>query len=213
MRILEPSVRLLWVTPRVLRTLERVARICYRSEDLIGPGTDEKLIRRLIAAKHEAMLEHASLSVLITCDRGITHELVRHRIASFAQESTRYVNYAPTGRGRGVKVVLPSIPELAAPDPLIRGARLKALAILRQHAYQSEEAYNALLAVGCKPQTARWVLPTGTASMIAVTANFREWRHFLSLRDSVSAHPDMVIIAKKIRGIIASRWPILLEGL
>lgn len=97
MRLVEQGVELLWVTPDPQRVIERAARTCYKSEGLIREGSDSLLIKKLIERGHEAMLEHASVSFLLTTDRGVTHEAVRHRLASFAQESTRFCNYCPGG--------------------------------------------------------------------------------------------------------------------
>ena len=88
----------------VLEKIERVARTCYKSEDKITEGSAEKMVRNLIKRGHEAMLEHFSFSVKFIVDRGVSHEIVRHRVASFAQESTRYCNY---GRP-GISVIYPS---------------------------------------------------------------------------------------------------------
>lgn len=99
MKVIKPSYEIInepnW--DAVLVSLERAIRTCYKSEKKIDVGTANKLIRSIIKRGHESTLEHHSLSVRFVCDRGVSHELVRHRLCSFSQESTRYVNYSPEG--------------------------------------------------------------------------------------------------------------------
>lgn len=113
MKIVEPKYEILTDISeggiKELQQIERVARVCYKSEDKITPDGEsaKKLVGFLVKQGHEAMLEHSQLSVLFTCDRGIANELVRHRIASFAQESTRYCNYSKEKFGGEIAVIQP----------------------------------------------------------------------------------------------------------
>lgn len=198
MKIVEQSAALLWVTPEPENAIERAARVCYKSEDKIGEGTAEKMIRMLIEKGHEAMLEHASASILFVTDRGISHELVRHRLASYAQESTRYCNYSKEKFGREITVVKPPLPDgcgnpssdLPHTCPVCANIGFSEDAwVLSVRA--AEIAYFELLDRGCKPQIARSVLPTCLKTEIVCTANLREWRHIFRLRLSPAAHPQM----------------------
>lgn len=153
----------------ILKKIERVARVCYKSEDKITDGSAEKMVRALIKRGHEAMLEHFSFSVKFIVDRGISHEIVRHRIASFAQESTRYCNYGNQGE---ITVIEPvGIKEIGSQWLDWKNAMRVA-----------EDYYLDLLNKGASPQEARAVLPNSLKTEIVMTANLREWRHFFKLR-------------------------------
>ena len=168
----------------ILERIEKIARTCYKSEEKIKSGSAEKLVAGLIKRGHEAMLEHCSFTVKFIVDRGISHELVRHRLASFAQESTRYCNYGKEGFGSEITVIKPSF--------------LKGSSVGWEHwksaCEKAETEYFNLLDWGCTPQEARSVLPNSLKTEVVMTANLREWRHFFKLRaaDATgSAHPQM----------------------
>ena len=160
-----------------LQQLERAARTCYKSEESITPESAEKLIRSVIKRGHESVLEHISFSVRFICDRGVSHELVRHRHCAFSQESTRYVNY---GKSRVQFILPPWIGEVGEADCL-----------WLETCNEAETAYNKLLELGWTPQQARSVLPNSLKTEIVVTANLREWRHIFHLRCDKTAHPQM----------------------
>lgn len=163
--------------------------MCYKSGESRTPEERDAFIRRLIAAKHDAMLEHVSITIHMVTDRGISHELVRHRLASYAQESTRYCNYSKDRFGREISVVQPS-----GLTPEQRDTWYKAC-------LDAEHRYFCLLDSGATPQMARSVLPTCLKTEIVMTANVREWRHFLRLRyfgTTGAPHPDM----KKLAGCV-----------
>jgi thymidylate synthase (FAD) len=162
------------------RRIEKIARTCYKSEGKIEPGSAERLLVKLIERGHEAMLEHAILTVRCTCDRGVSHELVRHRIASYAQESTRYCNYAQDKFGHEISVV-----------PMMTGlteAQIERRHLLWKHI---EDVYMAEIEEKVPPEQARDNLPTCLKTEIVVTLNLREWRHFFTLRTAKTAHPQM----------------------
>ncbi|HEY3379723.1 MAG TPA: FAD-dependent thymidylate synthase [Armatimonadota bacterium] len=204
MRIIKPGYELLTAVDEtaVYRAIERAARTCYRSEERItDDGTSaRRLVGQLIARGHEAMLEFVDLTVLFTVDRGVSHELVRHRLASFAQESTRYCNYGSDD----IAFVLPpwvtTVPTGIYPicwDGLYGISLDLPLAVSQEdswwfwHMAVAERDYGKLLQHGWQPQQARTVLPNSLATHIVVKANLREWRHIIALRTAHAAHPQM----------------------
>lgn len=188
MKIVEPKYEILTEISeggiKELQQIERVARVCYKSEDKITPDGEsaKKLVGFLVKQGHEAMLEHSQLSVLFTCDRAIANELVRHRIASFAQESTRYCNYSKEKFGAEIQVIMPTFIKNA--DEPTRTAWTESM-------YSVEKQYMRLLEHGFRPEQARCVLPLCLKTEIVVTANYREWRNIFKLRTPVAAHPQM----------------------
>lgn len=203
-----------------LKHIEKIARVCYKSEDKITMDGEsaKKLIRNLINAKpypHEAMLEHSMLSVKFTVDRGVTHELVRHRVASFAQESTRYCNYAKTKFGNEINVINPasSIQYDAAMNKLPAETIGNIIAEWLNAMRNAEASYMKLIELGASPQFARSVLPNSTKADITVTANYREWRHFFQLRTDPSAHPQMREIAIPLLNDLKSKIPVIFDDI
>jgi thymidylate synthase (FAD) len=191
----------------ILRKIERVARTCYKSEDKITDGSAERMVRALIKSGHEAMLEHFSFSVKFIVDRGVSHELVRHRVASFAQESTRYCNY---GKADEITVIEPFyLREEREEKPW------------RYHNWalvcaEAEEAYMKLIEDGATPQEARAVLPNSLKTEVVMTANLREWRHFFKLRalgTTGKPHPQMVEVALPLLEECKKRIPVIFDDL
>ncbi len=205
MKLIKPSYEILTPIDGLveLKAIERAARTCYKSKGAVTEDGEsaKKLIRRLIESEHEAMLEHSFLSVKLTVDRGVTHELVRHRMASFAQESTRYCNYSGKKFGRDVRFVIPYFFE-DKPD---------AMEIWKEACAKAEQAYFDLLDGDATPQEARTVLPNSTASDIVVTANFREWRHILKLRTAKDAHPQMREVMCPLGAELKRRIPVIFD--
>lgn len=187
MNIIKPSFEIL--TPidgtAILKHIETCGRVCYKSEDKITEDSCENFVKNLIKRGHEAVIEHFSISVRFVCDRGVSHEIVRHRIASFCQESTRYCNYSKGDFGSEISVI----------EPLNLQTWTPAYIQWKIACEAAEKAYFELLDWGCTPQEARAVLPNSLKTEIIMTANLREWRHFLNLRTSVVAHPQMREIA------------------
>ena len=208
MRLIRPSVELLWTTPEVNRVIEFAGRTCYKSEDKITPDSAEKFIKMLIKRGHEAMLEHASMSMRFVCDRGVTHEIVRHRLASYAQESTRYCNYSG-----GVTFIipnwLPSILEGTYKEEI--ECEDKAYQHWFNHMLWSERVYLRQLKEGWIPQQARSALPNSLKTEIVMTCNMREWRHFFELRCAKAAHPQMQEVANMALGWAQSQSIVLFE--
>lgn len=213
MKIVTPSYEIL--TPisiggiKELKFIERVARICYKSEDHISEDGEsaKKMVKMLIDKGHEAMLEHSQLSVLFICDRGVSHEIVRHRLSSFAQESTRYCNYSKDKFGNEITVVEPIISDNCFTDPDRSYAYWKAAC------QEAEVAYFDMLSNGCYPQEARSVLPNSLKTEIVMTANYREWRHFLKLRCDEAAHPQMRELAMPLLIELHDRIPIVFDDI
>jgi thymidylate synthase (FAD) len=174
----------------ILAKIERAARTCYKSEDKITATSAHRIVAKLIANGHESALEHEKLTVRIICDRGVSHEIVRHRIASYSQESTRYCDYGKEGE---ITVIEP---------PGLGDHRPYWLAAMRD----AERAYNQLRCWKIPPQIARSVLPNSLKTEIVCTMNMREFRHFFRLRTAKDAHPQMreitVPMLKKFRELI-----------
>lgn len=169
----------------LLKEIELAARTCYKSEDKISENDEsaKKLIKMLITKGHYAMLEHGpSISVKFITDRGVSHELVRHRLASFAQESTRYCNYGSEKFGREITVIQPVFD--GDQDCSVITAWENAMADAEKH-------YMYMLDHGASPQIARSVLPNSLKTEIIVKADITEWRHILKLRTDKAAHPQM----------------------
>lgn len=186
MKIIDPQYTILspydseW--PEISIEIERIGRTCYQSVSGFTKATANRFIRRLIESGHESVLEHASMSVKIVCDRGVSHELVRHRLATFSQESTRYCNYGVTEEQKdGLALIRPFFFKEGSDE--------------YAHWYHAcgaaEIAYDKLLDLGATPQEARSVLPNSLKTEIVITANMREWRHIFRLRTSKAAHPQM----------------------
>ena len=204
MKLIKPGYEIL--TPidglAELRAIELTARTCYKSEGAITEdgASAVRLIKTLIENGHEAMLEHSFLSVKFTCDRGVTHELVRHRLCSFAQESTRYCNYSAKKFEQNVRFVIPYFFDE------------KRLAMWTDACARAEQAYFDLLEEGSTPQEARTVLPNSTAAEIVMSGNYREWRHILRLRTAKDAHPQMREIMCPLGEELKLRIPIIFDG-
>ena len=200
-----------------LKHIERIGRVCYKSEDKISEDgeTAKKFVKMLIDRGHEAMIEHSFLSVKFTVDRGVSHELVRHRIASFAQESTRYVNYSLDKFGNEINVIdIAGGIELDAkmngtPDSIID-------VILHEWIEAMEDAekhYMRMIELGATPQIARSVLPNSTKTEITITANYREWRNFFKLRTAPIAHPQMREVTIPLLKELQNRLPIIFDDI
>lgn len=177
-----------------LKHIERIGRVCYKSEgNIIEDGESAKrFVKMLINKGHEAMIEHSSLSVKFIVDRGISHELVRHRIASFAQESTRYCNYSKDKFNNEINVI-----DIRNGIEIENNKNLDSDTIeliIREWILAMEDAekhYLRMIELGASPQISRSVLPTSTKTEITITANYREWRNFFKLRVPNSSHPQM----------------------
>lgn len=187
----------------ILKKIERIGRTCYKSEDKITDTSAVNFVKMLIERGHEAMIEHIHISVRIICDRGVSHEIVRHRIASYAQESTRYCNYSKDKFGNEITVIEPNFWE----------DKPECKQIWEQAMRQSEEAYLKLIELGASPQEARSVLPNSLKTEIVVTMNLREWRHFFKLRTDKSAHPQIREIAIPLLQAFKEKIPVVFDNI
>jgi len=200
MRLISPTTDINeadWKTSRLkLKAIELAGRTCYKSEGKITETSYKGFIKKLISMGHESVLEHEKVTIRFVIDRGVSHELVRHRICSFSQESTRYCDYGETG----VKFIIPpwvdleegtyDVNDLGAGT--VKGALINEATLVWVHAMLNAEfAYNSLRLKGWSPQQARAVLPNSLKTEIVVTANFREWRTIFKQRTANAAHPQM----------------------
>lgn len=207
MKLIKPYTEIL--TPingeEILKTIEKIARTCYKSEEKITKDSAIILVKNLIVNGHEAMIEFFDITVKFVCDRGISHEIVRHRIASFAQESTRYVNYSKGIYKGNLTYILPNWITIHSVDHASR--------IWKRQVELSEKAYLALIELGWSPQQARSVLPNSLKTEINVKMNLREWRHFFKLRCSPKAHPQMGELTIPLLKEFQSKIPIIFDDI
>ena len=213
MNLIRPYHKIEFITPDALQLIEMAGRVCYKSEDKITPTSAEKFVAMMIKHGHHSVIEHASMTVRFICDRGVTHEIVRHRLFAFSQESTRYCNY----KGGVTFVIPPWIPEII-PGAFV----LTDVEMLRKNRagdrwframIEAEESYLSLLDRGWTPQQARTVLPNSLKTEIVCTANFREWRHVFELRCSSAAHPQMQEIMRPLLVEVKERIPIIFSDI
>lgn len=201
MKIIEPSVELVQEidSDKIMKHIELAGRVCYKSESRISDSSADKFIANIIKSGHESVIEHVSVTFKIICDRGITHEIVRHRLASYSQESSRYCDYSADKFAGELTFIKPCF---WAEDDENFLLWKKTMQIL-------EENYLAMRKNGARPEQARSILPNSLKTEIFMTANLREWRHFLKLRTSNRAHPQMREVALKIYKILHEKLPII----
>lgn len=187
----------------MLKKIERAGRVCYKSEERISNDSAEKFVRNIIKLQHESVLEHEKISVSIVCDRGVTHEIVRHRLASYSQESTRYCNYSQDKFSNQLTFIKPNFWNENEEKYIIWKEIMKT----------AEDTYIKLLEKGAKPEEARSVLPNSLKTEIVVTMNLREWRHFFKLRASSKAHPQMRQIAIPMLVVFKNVIPVVFDDI
>ena len=187
----------------ILSHIEKAGRVCYKSEDKITDNSAEKFVTNILKRGHESVIEHISLTVRIVCDRGVSHEIVRHRIASYSQESTRYCNYYSDKFSN----------ELTFIKPCFWKEEDKEYKLWESLMQSIEKVYNTMIASGVKPQEARSVLPNSLKTEMLVTMNLREWRHFLTLRTNTAAHPQMREVALMIYNLFLEKYPVLFSDI
>lgn len=212
MKIIKPSYKIMSEISeggiKELQLIERIGRVCYKSEDkIIEDGESaKKFVKMLIDKHHEAMIEHSLLSVKFTVDRGVSHELVRHRIASFAQESTRYCNYSQDKFGNELTFIVPYFFLESCADCDKYTEWIESM-------QEAEKTYLDLLALGATPQEARSVLPNSLKTEITITANYREWRNIFKLRTANAAHPQMREIMRPLLNELKTKLPIIFDDI
>lgn len=193
----------------VLKKIEQAGRVCYKSEDLITEDSAKKFCENIIKRKHEAVLEHYSFTVKFIVDRGVSHEIVRHRVASYCQESTRYCNYSKDKFSNEITVIKPCFwrENEETNDEYVK------FAIWERSMRDAEAAYFELLERGATPQEARSVLPNSLKTEVVMTANIREWRHFFNLRTSSAAHPQIREVAIPLLKELQEKIPVLFDDI
>jgi len=180
----------------ILKKIELAGRTCYKSEEKISEGSAKKFVNMILKRGHESVIEHENLTVRFICDRGVTHEMVRHRLCAFSQESSRYCDYGKMG----IRFIIPVDFELDEDD-------YKLLEHIEKH-------YNKCLNEKHRiPQQARYFLPNGLKTEIVVTANLREWRHILKLRTSKAAHPQMREIMIPLLNELKEKIPVIFDDI
>ena len=205
MKIIPPSFELLDSPDgtALLQKIELAGRVCYKSEARITQDSAAGFVRRILESGHESVLEHEKLTVRIVCDRGVTHELVRHRIASYSQESTRYCNYSLDKFQN----------ELTFIRPFFWNEDPEKFRVWEESMAAAERAYLKLLELGASPQEARTVLPNSLKTEIVVTMDLREWRHFFKLRAASAAHPQMREVAVPLLRAFQQAVPVVFDGI
>ena len=187
-----------------LEMIEMAGRTCYKSEDMITQESAEKFVRMIIKRGHESVIEHMAASIRFITNRGVTHELVRHRLCAFSQESTRYVRY--DGKMEFVKPVWWVDETIDADTMTAQGEWELALEA-------AERSYVQLLKNGWRPEQAREVLPNSLKTEIVTTTNLREWRHIFKLRTSKAAHPQMRELMRSCLAGFQEAIPVLFDDI
>lgn len=197
MLIVEHSVTLLHHTPHPEKIIEQAGRVCWKSEDRITEDSHVRFIRHLLDSNHESVIEHASAGFIIGTDRATANQIVRHRLASYSQMSTRYCNYSKDKFGGQIRVI----------KPIDLNESTQAYGEWYDQVRRSEFTYLNMLDAGCKPETARAILPHCLHTELVATANFRGWRNFLRLRLSSHAQPEVRLVARMIADELAQISP------
>lgn len=214
MKVIKPGYEILTdITGNELKLIELAGRTCYKSEDKITDESTKKFVSNIIKRGHEAMLEHSILSVKFICDRGVSHELVRHRLASFAQESTRYCNYGKNKFGNECTFIEPFFFCWDGTSDRDNDALYN---IWLDDCEFSEKTYLRMLELGATPQEARTVLPNSIKTEVVVTMNYREWRHFFKLRAARAtgpAHPQMEEITRPLLEEVKRLIPVVFDDI
>lgn len=211
MQLIKPSHEILFISPKSLEIIEAAGRTCYKSEKEITESSAKEFVTKRVKDGHHSVIEHAYMSVRFICDRGVTHEIVRHGFAAYSQESTRYCNYKKgvtfiippwTDFKKGVYTFITIEQNMIRPDWTWYRSMLEA-----------ERNYKDLLDFGWSPQQARSVLPNSLKTEIVMTANLREWMHVFKLRTSKAAHPQMRELMAPLLEEVNSKVPVLFEEL
>jgi len=189
----------------ILKHIEKIARTCYRSEDKItkDDASARQIIATLIKLGHEAMIEHYNVSVRFICDVGFYKDLTRHRIASFAIESTRYCNYSKGKFGEELVMIKPVHIAEGSPE----------YDIWYKCMCDIEKSYMEMAKIGCRPDQLRMLLPHSTKAEVNITANLREWRHIFKLRGAKTAHPTIVHLIRPLLKEFQQKIPVIFDDI
>lgn len=205
MRIINPSFEIYKniSAEDILKNIEKFGRVCYKSESRITENSANSFVQRIIKRGHESVIEHEKITVKIICDRGVSHEIVRHRIASYSQESTRYCNYTDDKFGKELTFIRPCFWEQNSKKYNIWYKQMESV----------EKNYFSLIDLGSTPEQARSILPNSLKTEIVITMNLREWRHFFKLRTSLKAHPQMREISLPLLNAMSNYLPMIFSDL
>ena len=206
MKVIKPSYRILSRvdSESILQSIELAGRTCYKSEDKITNDSAAKFITMILKRGHESVIEHEKITVKFINDRGVSHEQVRHRLCSFSQESTRYVNYTKENKGGEINVV-DIKPHLKNPEV--------SFDIWFQAMIDAEQYYKRMIDAGESPQIARSVLPNSLKTEIVITANLRQWREMFRQRTSQAAHPQMREVMRPLLDELKFRLPVIFDDI
>lgn len=212
MKIISPSFEIMSLVDgkAILNHIEKCGRVCYKSEDKITETSAAAFVAGIIKRGHEAVLEHFNITVKFICDRGVSHELVRHRLASYCQESTRYCNYSKDKFGNQITCI-----DLATgfSYDLDDENDRKKYEVWQKAMEAAEQYYFQMLELGAKPEEARSILPNSLKTEIVMTMNLREWRHFIRLRSANAAHPQMRQVSDLILKKFSEEYPLFFRDL
>ena len=212
MQVIKPSIEIIDMEDyeKIVKKIERIGRVCYKSEGKITEDSAEKFIKGLLTRQHESVIEHENVTVRFVCDRGVTHEIVRHRIASYSQESTRYCNYSGDKFDNQITVI-----DLASgfQYDLSKENDKAKYEVWTKAMENAEQSYFRMLELGATPQEARSVLPNSLKTEIVVTMNLRSWRNFFRLRVDSQAHPQMREVETMIYEEFQNRLPVFVADL
>jgi thymidylate synthase (FAD) len=199
----------------ILKTIESIGRICYKSENKITEDSDIAFAKKIIKNGHESVIEHISVTVKFICDRGISHELVRHRLSSFSQESTRYVDYLKGGLAFIIPLWINIKPgKYGSMEDVYEsnGSHIgEDVHEWLSHLFEVESSYESLREQKWSPQEARSILPNCLKTELFMTANLREWRHVIKMRTAKGAHPQVVELITSLHNELKSKIPILFD--
>lgn len=205
MKIIKPSFEIIDKLngSEILKKIEQCGRICYKSEGRIKDDSAEKFVAAMVKRGHESVIEHVSFTVKFIVDRGVSHQIVRHRLASYSQESTRYCNYSKDEFQNEITVIEPYflVPETEAYEEWVHAMKA------------AEDAYFSMLNIRHSPEEARSVLPNSLKTEVMMTANLREWRHFLKLRTSVASHPQIREVAVPLLEELKRQIPVVFDDI
>jgi len=187
----------------ILKQIEKAGRTAYKSEEKITDGSASQFVSMINSRGHHSVIEHQTVTVRVICDRGVSHEIVRHRLASYTQESTRYCNYSKGKFGSEITVI----------KPCFWNENDEKYKVWRNTIEIIEDSYNKLILLGALPQEARSILPNSLKTEIVITMNLREWKHFFKLRTSEAAHPQIREIAIPLLKEFKKLIPIIFDDL
>lgn len=205
MKTIKPSYKIMNYNPNTIKLLEKIGRTCYKSETNMTEGSEDKFVKQLIDRGHEAMIEFSDITVKFIHNRGFLAELTRHRLASFAVESTRYCNYSKDKFGNELTMIEPYWLWNDGVKPAQRLSWKRLMEVIEDQYFD--------LVKDVKPEGARGILPNDLKTEIVIKANIREWRNIFKLRCDKAAHPDMRLIMVPLLDELTEMFPVLFEDI